>query len=77
MGQGQDQGQGQSHLCVGVADAVVHQHHDEDRNGDAEVPDDPAELKARSRCQNWIESVTEILLSWGGKKIFFFNFIAD
>lgn len=34
-----------SDLSVGILHAVVHQHHDEDRNGNPKVSDDPAELK--------------------------------
>lgn len=34
-----------SDLGVGILHAVVHQHHDENRNGDPEVSNDPAELK--------------------------------
>ena len=30
-----------SHLGVGVGNAPVHQHHDEDSDGDAKVSDDP------------------------------------
>lgn len=35
----------QSDLGVGVLHAVVHQHHDEDSNGDPKVSNDPTELK--------------------------------
>lgn len=34
-----------SDLSVGVLHAVVHQHHDEDRDGNPKVSDDPAQLK--------------------------------
>ena len=35
-----------SDLGVGVLRTVVHQHHDEDSNGDPKVSDDPTELKS-------------------------------
>lgn len=34
-----------SDLSVGVLHAVVHQHHDEDSNGDPKVSNDPTELR--------------------------------
>lgn len=50
----QGQCQGQPYLCVGVADAVVHQHHNEDSNGDAKVPNDPAELKVKVKMSELV-----------------------
>lgn len=34
------------HLGVGVFDEEIHQDHDQDGDGDPEVPDDPAQLGA-------------------------------
>lgn len=39
------QGSNRSDLGVGVFHTVVHQHHDEDSNGDSKVSNDPTELK--------------------------------
>lgn len=50
----QVKGQGHSYLRVGVADAVVHQHHNENSNGDAKVPNDPAELKVKVKMSELV-----------------------
>lgn len=39
-----DLGQCLPYLCVGVRDGVVHQHHDQDRDGDPKVSNDAPSL---------------------------------
>jgi len=34
-----------AYLCVCVSDGVIHQHHDQDGDGDPEVSDDPSSLQ--------------------------------
>lgn len=38
-----------THLCVGVCNGVIHQDHDQNGDGDAEVPDDASSLERRER----------------------------
>lgn len=44
------EGRAGTYLRVRVSDGVIHQHHDQDGDGDPEVSDDPPSLQNRHLC---------------------------